>query len=70
MTPEGLVKAVGKLTAEAWSFNRNASEWEPILEPWDLLLRAKYNPGSADHEGGPAGIEVIATDTCKLFITC
>jgi hypothetical protein len=30
----------------AWSYNSLIQAWEPILEPWNLLLKADMNTGS------------------------
>ena len=27
----------------AWSYNALIAAWEPILEPWDLILKADLN---------------------------
>ena len=30
----------------AWSYNNLIQAWEPILEPWNVILKADMNTGS------------------------
>lgn len=30
----------------AWSYNNLVQAWEPILEPWNVILKADMNTGS------------------------
>lgn len=40
------------LTTSLWSYNQNLEVWEPIMEPWQLLLHMDTNPNPQ----GSAGI--------------
>lgn len=31
------------VTTSAWSYNALISAWEPILEPWDFILKTDIN---------------------------
>jgi hypothetical protein len=37
------VQAYVGVLVSAWSYNALIAAWEPILEPWDLILKADLN---------------------------
>ena len=39
---------MGVITS-AWSYNALISAWEPILEPWDFILKADINSSAMVH---------------------
>ncbi len=28
----------------SWSFNQVVAAWEPVMEPWDIILKMDANP--------------------------
>ncbi len=38
-----------------WSFNQVVAAWEPVMEPWDIILKMDANPsplvGAVTHPG-------------------
>ena len=32
------------LRSNTWSFNQVVAAWEPVMEPWDIILKMDANP--------------------------
>ena len=43
-----------------WSFNPVVAAWEPVMEPWDIILKLDVNPTPlVKHPAGSIGSNVI-----------
>jgi vacuolar protein sorting-associated protein 13A/C len=51
------------LTTSIWSYNQALQAWEPVIEPWQLLLHLDSNPRTRALAGVPPGTWLRATST-------
>lgn len=51
------------LTTSCWSYNQALQAWEPVIEPWQLLLHLDTNPRARAVAGVPPGTWLRATST-------
>jgi hypothetical protein len=47
----GVRRCFAYLTTSLWSYNQSLEVWEPIMEPWQLLLHMDTNPNSQSSAG-------------------
>jgi vacuolar protein sorting-associated protein 13A/C len=59
----GVRRCFAFLTASAWSYNHALQAWEPVIEPWQLLLHLDSNPRSRPIAGVLPGTWLRATST-------
>jgi len=61
--PCGVCRCFAYLTTSLWSYNQSLDVWEPIMEPWQLLLHMDTNPNPYSSAG-------IAPGTSSVQLQC
>ena len=55
------------LTTSLWSYNQSLNVWEPIMEPWQLLLHMDTNPNPYSSAGIAPGTSSVQLATLYAF---
>lgn len=58
----GVKRCFAYLTTSLWSYNQSLEVWEPIMEPWQLLLHMDINPNPHRSAGIAPGIWIKITN--------
>jgi vacuolar protein sorting-associated protein 13A/C len=57
----GVRRCFSYLTTSLWSYNQSLEVWEPIMEPWQLLLHMDTNPNPQSSAGIQPGTWIRLT---------
>ena len=61
--PSGVTRGFAELGSSLWSYNRRLELWEPVITPWQLLVKFDQNPNVTSREGVEPGTQLDVKST-------
>jgi hypothetical protein len=58
-----VTRSFAQLTSSIWSYNPRLEVWEPVITPWQLLVKCDHNPNVVTCEGVSPGTQLDIKST-------